>query len=123
MKYNDNLLEKDLYSIYERGGVKHIHFFGYLYYDGEPADLPYRNIEYTGFEDTLANYLAWRADKHEYDRRQAECQQYISDLSKTDAEDTFMCYFGGSAPKSLPLGDVSMETPCGDYIDIAMSET
>ena len=103
--------DKDFYSIWYYGGEKYIHFNGYFYNsDGEAKCL-----EYVGFTAPLIEYLEWNED--EYDFQQESIKQYINDLTDEKAVKNMNTYYNGNPPVEMPLDEINMETPCGDYVD------
>lgn len=82
------MLENTLISIEMIDGVKHIHYFGFGYYNGNPNKSPYRWVDYTGLICPLKAALEYGLSKWEMDH-QAFVTQYIEDLSAEEIEDIF----------------------------------
>lgn len=112
---------KDFFSIeMYPGELKCIHFWGYFYDNGEEAyegeGKTSRNLEWCGFIIPLEQYLQW--DEEDFDRYQGSCNTYIEDMAPEDAVYAMNHYYNEETPVELPLKNVTMETPCGDYVDV-----
>ena len=100
---------------------KYIHFLGYIYDEGEPGwnsdletdddNLTSRHVEYSGFIIPLSEFLS---PDFEYDHLAAESKQYIDDISPIEAYD----YLEKTTCKELSLNKITMNTPCGSYVNI-----
>lgn len=111
--------DKDYYEIIGYGTEKDIHFFGYFYCCGEDnGEGECREVEYCGFECPLNEFLEWRNDPDEYDIRQESCKQYIGDCTEKEAIEMMNTFYGGKPPIELSLDDITMDTPCGYYVDV-----
>lgn len=106
--------DRDYYSIYEVNGEKYIKFWGYFYDGCDDEEKPYRCLEFVGAEIPLKDYLE---DRSVYDLIESEITQYIGDMTEDEAIEAMNGYYNGNPPVPYPLEDVTMETPCGDYID------
>lgn len=82
------MLENTLISIEMIDGVKHIHYLGFGYYNGEPYDKRYRWVDYTGLICPLNDALEYGISKWEEDNQEFVLQ-YIADLSAEEIADIF----------------------------------
>ena len=82
------MLENTLISIEMIDGVKHIHYHGYGYYNGEPYDKRYRWVDYTWLICPLKEALEYGLSKWEEDNQEFVVQ-YIADLSAEEIENIF----------------------------------
>ena len=105
--------ECDYYSIIESCGEKHIKFWGY-FYNCDDKEKPSRCLEFVWAEVSLEGFLR---DDSIYDLIQDNAKQYIADMTKDEAVEAMNTYYNGNPPTPYPLEDVTMETPCGDYVD------
>ena len=110
--------DTDFYKI-EDYGEKYICICGYFYDegDGEGSKKTSRCIDFSGFECPLKEFLDWRGDEYEYDDRQAEADQYIENCTPKEAIKMMNTYFNGNPPTELKFEDITMETPCGYYVN------
>ena len=110
----------DFYSIEPDGnGGKQIHVFGYCYTEGEDnGDGPWRNVEFTGFIEPLQDFVENLKQDMDYVYDHAsELTQYISDLTDEWMANVINHYFNGhTANRRLAYGEITMDTPCGDYV-------
>lgn len=95
-------------------GTKYVHFLGYGYYVGEPDDMPYRIVEYTGFVIPLKVALKCGILKFEAEFGD-QYKQYVIDCSEKELHTIYRQYDNGHAPEKIKLCDVSMATPDGMY--------
>lgn len=95
-------------------GTKYVHFLGYGYYMGEPDDMPYRMVEYTGFVIPLKVALKYGVLKFEGEFSD-QYKQYIGDYSEEELQAIYRGYDNGHAPEKIKLCDISMTTPDGMY--------
>ena len=119
VKRYQNWLDKDFYSIEWSGDKKVIIFRGYFYEaDASVTDNPkeiYRSVEYSQDEMSLLEYI--ESDKEILQEELDESVKYIGDMTKEEVENSMKEYFNGSEPKEMPLEEINMSTPCGDYVD------
>lgn len=95
-------------------GTRCVHFWGYGYYVGEPDDMPYRMVEYTGFVVSLKEALKYGILNFEGEFSD-QYKQYISDCSEEELQAIYRGYDNGHAPEKIKLCDISMTTPDGMY--------
>lgn len=95
-------------------GTRYVHFLGYGYYVGEPDDMPYRIVEYTGFVIPLKVALKCGILKFEAEFGD-QYKQYVIDCSEKELHTIYRQYDNGHAPEEIKLCDVSMATPDGMY--------
>lgn len=111
--------EMEFYSIEPDGkGGKRIHVLGYCYNGEDDGKGEWRNVEYTGFIEPLQEFIEHLKEDEDYvDNTAADLNQYIGD--HTDEEMTYIInhYFcGQSANLRLSYGEITEDTPCGDYV-------
>ena len=80
------MLEDTLISIEMIDGVKHIHYHGFGYYNGEPNEKPYRWVGYVGLSCPLKDALKYGLSKWEGDNQEF-VTQYIEDLTRCQNAD------------------------------------
>lgn len=101
-------MDKTLISIEMIDGVKHVHYLGYGYYNGEPKDKPYRWVEYVFLMVSMTEVLAygglakWEGDYSD------SVKQYIRDLSEKEYDEL-------EEHKEISYDDITADTPCGLY--------
>ena len=112
--------ELEFYSIEPDGkGGKQIHVLGYCYTEGEDnGEGPWRNVEYTWFIEPLQEFIDHlKADEDYVDNHASELNQYIGDYYDNGMVDIINHYFcGHTADAELPYSEITMDTPCGDYV-------
>ena len=111
--------EVEFYSIEDDGqGGKQIHIFGYSYCGTDDGDGPWRNVEYTGFIEPLQEFIGHlKADEDYVDNTAANLNQYIGDYTDEGMRDIMNSYFNGHrADRLLNYSEITMDTPCGDYM-------
>lgn len=101
----------DYYSIYEENGEKYIKFWGYFYECDDDFD---EAIEFCNAYIKLKEFLK---DRSMRDTVEAGTKQYIASMTEDEAIEEMNTYYNGNQPVPHPLEDVTMETPCGDYVD------
>jgi hypothetical protein len=113
-------MEVEFYSIEPDGqGGKQIHVFGYLYTQGEDdGDGEWRNVEYSGFIESIEDFIREYAEDEDYvDNTAADLKQYIDDYTDDEVVDIINNYFDGHpADYSLHYSELSIDTPCGNYM-------
>lgn len=109
--------DRDYYSIYEVNGEKYIKFWGYFYDGCDDEEKPYRCLEFVGAEIPLEDYLKDRGISIE-----DGWSSYIGDMTEDEAIVAMNRYYNGNPPEPYPIQDVTMETPCGDYVDAIFYE-
>lgn len=97
----------DYYSIYEENGEKYIKFWGYFYECDEA-------IEFCNAYIKLKEFLNDRSMRYAVE---VSAKQYITSMTEDEAIEEMNTYYNGNPPVPYPLEDVTMETPCGDYVD------
>lgn len=120
-------IEGDFYTILEDMGVKYIHINGYTYessnydYKSEknPDGIYWANLEVSWFIFPLAEFIANLKENENFvDDTYCELNQYQGDLTEEEMIDTINHYFDGhGADAYLSFGELTMDTPCGNYIN------
>ena len=95
-------------------GTRYVHFLFFVYYVGEPDDMPYRIVEYTGFIIPLKVALKYGVLKFEAEFGD-QYKQYVIDCSEKRLHTIYRQYDNGHAPEKIKLCDISMTTPDGMY--------
>ena len=111
--------EVEFYSIScNEGGIKYIHIFGYSYIGEDNGEGPWRNVEYTGFIEPLQEFIEHLKANEDYvDNTAANLNQYMGDYTDEGMRDIMNCYFNGHrADRLLNYSEITMDTPCGDYM-------
>lgn len=112
--------EMEFFSIEDDGhGGKQIHILGYCYTEGEDnGDGPWRNVEYTWFIEPLQEFIEHLKQDEDYvDNHASELTQYIGDHTDEEIVDIINHYFcGHTANAVLHYSDITIDTPCGDYV-------
>lgn len=106
--------EMDFYQIFEVNGVKHIHVFGYCYKN----DDHWTNIEFTGFIEPLSEFIKnVDVDSDYVDEKSCDIKQFWNDFSEDEMLDAINHYFSGQpAQYAASYSDLTMDSPCGDYV-------
>lgn len=112
--------EVEFFSIEDDGhGGKQIHVWGYTYTDGDDqGDGPWRNVEYTGFIEPLQEFIDHlNAEENYVDNHASLLTQYIGDHTDEEIVDIINFYFcEHTANDVLRYSDITIDTPCGDYM-------
>ena len=116
----------DFYSIYEDGGVKYIHIFGYSYESSSndyvteenPNGIYWANMECCWFIESLANFIQHVKENENYvDDTYCELKQYQGDYTAERMVDIINHYFNNKpADYYLSFEDITEDTPCGNYV-------
>ena len=112
--------EMEFYSIEPDGkGGKQIHVLGYCYTEGDDqGEGPWRNVEYTFFIEPLQEFIDHLKQNENYvGDTAADVKQYIGDYTDEGMADVINHYFDGqTANRRLHYSEITIDTPCGDYI-------
>ena len=112
--------EAEFFSIEPDGnGGKQIHVFGYCYCTGDDdEEESWRNVEYTFFIEPLQDFIDRLQKNEDYvDTSACDVKQYIGDYSGEGIVNIINHYFDGhTANAELHYSEITMDTPCGDYI-------
>lgn len=111
--------ELEFYSIEPDGqGGKQIHVLGFCYNGEDNGDGPWRNVEYTWFIEPLQEFIDHLNEDENYVVNHAsELKQYIGDYYDDGIVDIINHYFcGHTANRRLDYSEITIDTPCGDYI-------
>ena len=113
--------DMEFFSIEPDGhGGKQIHIFGYCYMGDDIGEGPWRNVEYTFFIEPLSEFIEHLEKNENYvNDTAANVKQYISDYTEEGITDIINHYFNGhEADGFLHYSELSMDTPCGDYVSL-----
>ena len=107
--------DNDIYNIYDQDGEKRIHILGYAYLGDR--------IEYNSFcslDFRLSEFIErYKADPEFVNDEECGCKQYIEDFDSEKELEEFLDINNPSRPLiPLSYGNVTMETPCGHYINL-----
>ena len=111
--------EFDFYEIYlNKQGEKEIHVLGYTYHgdDWKCADVCW-------FIEPLSEFVQHVSDDEHYvDSELSNYKQYEQDMTDEEAADAINRYFDGKpADYRLKFKDVTIDTPCGNYVNESFS--
>lgn len=122
--------DDDFYQIVNYGDSKYIKVDGYFYDVGEAGfnddgkidqSLTSRCVDYCGVEMPLEVFLKMRESNEDFRSVITEIaavnKQYISDITPEDAKELMHTYYSGKAPTELIYENITMDTPCGCYVD------
>lgn len=117
--------DDDFYQIVMYRDGKYITVDGFFYDVGEEGyedpKQASRCVEYCGLEMPIEEFIAMRdANKDfrgEITELAASCKQYIGDMTPEDAEESMRTYYSGKAPTELAYEKITLDTPCGCYVD------
>jgi hypothetical protein len=107
--------EFDFFCIENDGkGGKQIHILGYTY-DGDD----WKVADVCWFIEPLSEFVQHISEDEDYvDSTMSECKQYEKDLTDEECLDTINSYFNGKpADYRLRFKDVTIDTPCGNYVN------
>ena len=118
--------ELDFFTIYEQDGFKYIHIFGYSYKsdsneyvsESNPDGIYWANLECCWFIFPLAEFIANLKENENFvDDTYCGLNQYQDDLTAEEMTDTINHYFDGDpADAYLGFEEITMDTPCGNYV-------
>ena len=106
---------KDIYDIYDQDGETRIQILGYTYIGD--------NIEYnsfSGLDYTLSEFIEqYRADPEFVNEEEWSCKEYVEHYDSEKELEEFLDMDNPSCILTpLKYGNITMETPCGHYIDL-----
>lgn len=108
-------LEKDFYAIEIDGqGKKVVHIYGYAYDTGFNDENPYRLVEFTFFIIPIEKFVNMTTD--EIHNEECNVKTYIGDYGEEEIVNALDNYFD-ETPKALAFESVTLDTPCGVYIE------
>lgn len=110
-----DIYDRDIYEIRCVEGEKHIHISGYAYLGDR-----FEYNSFCGLDFRLSEFIErYKAETEFVNYEECGCKQYIEGF---DSEIELEEFLGIDNPSYMltPLryGDITMETPCGDYVDI-----
>ena len=106
---------KDIYDIYDQDGEKRIQILGYAYIGD--------NIEYnsfSGLDFALSEFIEqYKANPEFVNDEECSCKEYVEYYdSEKDLEEFLDMDNPSCMITPLRYGNITMETPCGHYIDL-----
>ena len=108
--------ESNFYQITEKDGIKYISIDGYYYSTDTDFGKGYdRLVAYSGFEMSLEDFIkqGLHKDEDRLNEMAGEVKQYIEE-TQFEREQGF---YDGLRVKEWPLSDITLNTPCGYYVD------
>ena len=108
-------MDRYFYSIEMDGDRKVIHLFGNVYFnDADETENCYRLAEWTFryFDIDIAQFMLDTDTFYEFVNERVN---YLTDVSKTEAEEMCKSYLNGQPGTELHISDIALDTPCGDY--------
>ena len=105
----------DIYDIYDQDGEKRIQILGYAYIGD--------NIEYnsfSGLDFALSEFIEqYKANPEFVNDEECSCKEYVEYYdSEKDLEEFLDMDNPSCMITPLRYGNITMETPCGHYIDL-----
>lgn len=109
-------MDRYFYSVeLDDDGYKIIHLSGNVYFnDVDTTEKDYRCAEWTWLYITI-NELKELIKNDWFYEYVNEKVAYLGDLTKAEAIETCVNYFGGQPGTYLRITDVNEDTPCGNY--------
>lgn len=110
-----DIYDRDIYDIYDQDGEKRIHILGYAYIED---NIKY--VSFCGLDFRLSEFIkSYRTNPEFVNDEECGCKQYIEDFDSEKELEEFLDMDNPSRPLiPLSYGDITMETPCGHYIDL-----
>lgn len=105
----------DFYQIEEQDGKKVVHIMGWFWPLDQDEEKNCRLTEYTFFIVPLDEFITWTHDQ--YCEAEEKIKQYVSDLTEEEAIDAMCHFYNGNPPTPLRYKELTMQTPCGCYVD------
>lgn len=112
-----DITDCDLYSIEMNDGRKVIHVNGYFYDACGDEEKPIRHVEACWCYVDIEELVQVEDRQDAVDEAFSYCKQYIADLTNEEAQEQLDHYFNGNPPSRLCYSDITLDTPCGDYIN------
>ena len=107
----------DFYQVEERDSKKVVHIMGWFWSSDQGEEKNCRLTECTFFIVPLDEFITWTNDQ--YCEAEEKIKQYVSDLTEEEAIDTMRHFYNGNPPIPLRYKELTMETPCGGYVNAA----
>lgn len=106
--------ELDFFTIYEENGIKYIHIFGYSY----ESDGYWANMECSWFIFPVSEFIANLEEYGDFvDETYQGLNQYQDELTAERMTEVINGYFDGKpADAYLDFSEITMDTPCGNYV-------
>lgn len=106
--------DNDIYNIYDQDGEKYIHILGYAYI-GDSIEY----VSFCGLDFRLSEFIkSYRTNPEFVNDEECDCKQYIEDFDSEKELEEFLDMNNPSCPLiPLKYGNITMETPCGHYIN------
>ena len=110
-----DIYDRDIYDIYDQDGEKRIYILGYAYIEDN-----IEHVSFCGLDFKLSEFIErYKADPEFANDEECGCKQYIEDFDSEKELEEFLDMDNPSC-MLIPLsyGNVTMETPCGHYINL-----
>lgn len=115
-----DIYDRDFYDICELNDEKFVHIWGYAYKDSDAfKDDTVRFVSYVGFMLKLSDFIEACKSNPEY-VISVECEytNYLEEFNtEKELEEYLNLYNPHKKFTSLSYTDITMDTPCGSYID------
>ena len=107
--------DNDIYDIYDQDGEKYIHILGYTYIEDS---IEY--VSFCGLDFRLSEFIkSYRTNPEFVNDEECGYKQYFKDFGSEKELEEFLDMDNPSCPLiPLKYGNITMETPCGHYIDL-----
>lgn len=107
--------DNDIYDIYDQDGEKRIHILGYAYIEDS---IEY--VSFCGLDFRLSEFIkSYRTNPEFINDEECGCKQYFEDFDSEKELEEFLDMGNPSCILTpLKYGNITMETPCGHYIDL-----
>ena len=107
--------DNDIYDIYNQDGEKYIHILGYAYIEDS-----IKYVSFCGLDFSLSEFIkSYRTNPEFVNDEECGCKQYFEDFGSEKDLEEFLDMDNPSCPLiTLKYGNITMETPCGHYIDL-----
>ena len=105
----------DIYDIYNQDGEKYIHILGYAYIEDS-----IKYVSFCGLDFRLSEFIkSYRTNPEFVNDEECGCKQYFEDFGSEKELEEFLDMNNPPCPLiPLKYGNITMETPCGHYIDL-----
>lgn len=108
-------MDRYFYSVEMDGDRKVVHLSGNVYFnDADETETCYRIAEWT-FLCFNVNEAQLMFDTDTFYEFINERVNYLTNISKQEANEMCKSYFNGRSGTELHISDLTANTPCGDY--------
>lgn len=111
-----NIDNRYFYSVeLDENGKKRVHLFGNIYDNDDGTDTNYRVGEWKFLYQTIEDVVLMADTDTFGEWANNETFDALDDITEEEAIETANEYFSGSSGTELYMGDLTEDTPCGDY--------